>query len=242
MSTIKSLLTVGGSEPGSATQMLREDHERVQEMFTQFESATGSARKAAIVSRALNDLWAHTAIEEELFYPAVRRELDDDEPVELAYEEHNVAKTLMAELQRMKPGDTHFDAKFKVLGESVRHHINEEETNVLPAAESSDMDLNELGRRMHQRKQQLMSNASGSKRGESQQGKSSRSQQRRAAAARGSSSRSAGKRAAGKPAGKRKTTSAKGRRRKTASVSASSRKSRQGRSSGGRKASGRGRG
>jgi len=150
-----------------AVQMLREDHRKVQELFRQFEEAEDNRTKKQIAQTALKELKVHAALEEELFYPAVRQEIDEEEKVDEAEEEHHVAKLLIAELSKMKPGDERFDAKFKVLAESVKHHIEEEESEVIPEVEG-ELDTDSLGEKMAQRKQALegrMSNGSSAGRG-----------------------------------------------------------------------------
>ena len=137
-----------------AVSMLREDHRKVKQLFEQFELATDAASKKEIAQTALKELKVHAALEEELFYPAVRREIDEEEKIDEALEEHHVAKLLIAELSRMKPTDEHFDAKFKVLAESVKHHIEEEEGEVIPKVEGQ-IDTDGLGEKMAERKQTL---------------------------------------------------------------------------------------
>src|SRR4051812_18089518 len=105
-----------------AAAILKDDHERVRGLFDQFEAAKGRAAKGKIVRRALAELKVHAAIEEELFYPAVRKAVGK-EVMNEADEEHHVAKLLIAELDRMDGSESHFDAKFLVLAENVRHHI-----------------------------------------------------------------------------------------------------------------------
>src|SRR5258706_4376280 len=146
-----------------ALEMLREDHRKVQEMFEQFERSEDPQAKQQICAEALTALKVHAALEEELFYPAVREVSDDEEKVDEALEEHHVAKLLASELEEMDAGDDHFDAKFKVLAESVKHHIEEEESEIIPAVESQ-LDTEDLGERMAELKQDLeqkMSDGSG---------------------------------------------------------------------------------
>jgi hypothetical protein len=111
------------------------------------------------VRSTLNELEVHAALEEQIVYPAIRA-LDNSKEhqdiMDEAAEEHHVVKQLMAELREMTPKDERFAAKFTVLSESVRHHVKEEEGEVLPKAEESDLDLDALGRQMAERKQQLM--------------------------------------------------------------------------------------
>src|SRR4051812_45554917 len=114
-----------------AVAMLIKDHDKVKELFDRFEKAKSPAAKEKIIGEALVELKIHAAVEEEIFYPAVRRQLGRDLMNE-ADEEHHVARVLIAELDRDGRRDDHRDAKFTVLAESVRHHIKEEEGEMLP--------------------------------------------------------------------------------------------------------------
>jgi hemerythrin superfamily protein len=140
-----------------ATEMLREDHQKVKDLFEEFEDAEEADDKLRIVRTALMELEIHATLEEEIFYPAVREQVEDDDKdmMDEALEEHHVAKFIMRELQNMKPGDERFDAKFKVLAESVKHHIEEEESEILPKAEEMDLDQDQLAEEMTERKQEL---------------------------------------------------------------------------------------
>src|ERR1051325_5000246 len=141
----------------NAIAMLKEDHDNVKELFERFEKTNASATKAKIVSEALTALKVHATVEEELFYPAVRQKIEDEEGLmEEADEEHHVAKVLIAELEKMTGDEDHWDAKFKVLAESVRHHITEEEGKMFKEAKNTDIDFNILGTQMAHLKQKLM--------------------------------------------------------------------------------------
>jgi hypothetical protein len=138
----------------NAVEMIRQDHRRVQQLFEEFERAGDNRSKQRIAGNAMAELQVHAALEEELFYPAVREEIDEEEKVDEAEEEHHVAKLLISELEKMKPSDERFDAKFKVLAESVKHHIEEEESEVIPEVEG-ELDVEELGEKMAQRREKL---------------------------------------------------------------------------------------
>jgi hypothetical protein len=140
--------------PNPAVALLREDHDRVRELFDRFETARGRAAKVKIVRRALDELKVHAAVEEELFYPAVRKSVGK-EVMNEADEEHHVAKLLVAELAAMDGSETHFDAKFTVLAENVRHHMKEEENEMLPAARKAKVDFEALAERMRRRQEKL---------------------------------------------------------------------------------------
>lgn len=140
-----------------AINILKKDHDKVKELFEQFEDATDLRTKRKIVAEALMELKVHAAIEEEIFYPAVRPELDDKIMTE-ADEEHHVAKVLIAELDEMDGKESHYDAKFKVLAENIRHHIKEEERDMFPKARGLSLDMESLGKKLLARKEQLLKN------------------------------------------------------------------------------------
>src|ERR1044072_4953948 len=130
-----------------AIAILVKDHDRVKDLFARFEKEDSGTRKEKIIGEALTELKIHAAIEEEIFYPAVRKELGKDVMNE-ADEEHHVARVLIAELDREGRGDDHREAKFAVLTESVRHHIKEEEGEMLPKAKGLEIDFEALGQKM----------------------------------------------------------------------------------------------
>ena len=141
----------------NAIAMLKEDHDTVKDLFEKFEETNGSATKAKIVGEALMALKVHATIEEELFYPAIRQHIEDEEGImDEADEEHHVAKVLIAELEKMTGDEDHWDAKFKVLSESVRHHIKEEEGKMFKEAKKTEIDFDILGSQMAELKQRLM--------------------------------------------------------------------------------------
>jgi len=141
----------------NAIAMLKEDHQKVKDLFDKFERTNGSATKAKLVSEALTELKVHATVEEELFYPAVRQQIEDEEGLmEEADEEHHVAKVLIAELEQMTGDEEHWEAKFKVLAESVRHHIKEEEGQMFKEAKKTEIDFDVLGSQMAQFKKKLM--------------------------------------------------------------------------------------
>jgi hemerythrin-like domain-containing protein len=146
-----------------ALQMLRDDHRKVRELFRQYEDAKGPSMKKSIADTALVELNIHSVLEEEIFYPAVRRQGNGSgQIVRRAEQEHHTAEQLMDELMKMEAGNAEFDAKFHVLIESVKKHIEEEEAEMLPlAAEVGMARLEQLGKQMEQRKQELMHDTNG---------------------------------------------------------------------------------
>jgi hemerythrin-like domain-containing protein len=142
----------------NAIALLKTDHTKVKELFEKFEEADDRKTKKTIVKKALEELSIHATIEEEIFYPAVRKAIEDEDGMmNEADEEHHVAKVLIAELEEMKGSESHYDAKFTVLAESVRHHIKEEENEMFPKAQGADIDFDTLGKKMGRRKEELMS-------------------------------------------------------------------------------------
>jgi hypothetical protein len=137
-----------------AISILMKDHDTVKKLFDRFEKSESAAEKEKIIADALIELKIHAVIEEDIFYPAVRKHVGKDLMNE-ADEEHHVARVLIAELDRDGRGNDHRDAKFTVLGESVRHHIKEEEGEMLPKAKAVDIDFDALGQQMVERKKQL---------------------------------------------------------------------------------------
>jgi hemerythrin superfamily protein len=118
-----------------AISVLKADHKRVEALFKRFEKAGDRAHKTRrdVVDQIVEELSVHAAVEEQVFYPAVREavpEADDD--VLEALEEHHVAKWTLSELDGMDPEHERFKAKVTVLIESVRHHIEEEESDLFP--------------------------------------------------------------------------------------------------------------
>lgn len=135
--------------------MLKEDHAKVKGLFEQFESADGQ-EQAEIAATAIMELQIHAELEEKLIYPAIREAIDEDDMMNEAVEEHHLVHVLIAELKKLKPKDDRFHAKFCVLSELVKHHIEEEEGEMLPEAERRDIDWDVLEALVMKRKEALM--------------------------------------------------------------------------------------
>jgi len=145
-----------------AIAILEADHDKVLELFEHFEDIKDShahKEKQTIVADACRELTIHTTLEEEVFYPAVRGALDDDDLMNEALVEHEGAKSLIEDLEGMDAGDEMFNAKFIVLAENVRHHIKEERNEMFPKVRATDVDLQVLGQTMLARRDQLTSGA-----------------------------------------------------------------------------------
>jgi hemerythrin superfamily protein len=142
-----------------AIAMLTADHKKVKGLFSQFDKLKedGSDEdKAGLVSTICNELKIHTAIEEEIFYPAVRKAIDDADLMDEALVEHAGAKDLIAQLEGMDTDDDLYDAKVTVLGEQINHHVKEEEGEMFPKAKTAKIDTVALGAKMLKRKTELM--------------------------------------------------------------------------------------
>jgi len=151
-----------GSGRDDAVGLLKSDHREVERLFGAFESTRSHERKQEIATQICEALKAHTTIEEEIFYPAFLEATEDTEIHHEAEIEHEGAKHLIQEIESAGPDDDHFEARVTVLQEMIRHHVKEEEQRggMFSKAQSSDMDLAELGRQMRDRKLELMGDAS----------------------------------------------------------------------------------
>jgi hemerythrin superfamily protein len=187
----------------SATQMIRQDHKKVEGLFKKFEQTKGAQAKRRLAENAMAELEVHAALEEEIFYPAVKREVDDGSMVQEAIEEHQTVKQLISELKGMAEADDEFESQFSQLIENVQHHVEEEENEMLPKAEESDMDLNSLGEQMAQRKQQMQNGGRATKKA------SNARSSRKSAGSKSPRRKSAGKKSASSKTAARKTGSTK---------------------------------
>jgi hemerythrin superfamily protein len=139
-----------------AIGLLEADHREVDAYFEQYETLTDDSEKKALADKICLALKVHAQIEEELFYPAARETTDDTDLIDEAVVEHMGAKTLVAQIEAMAPGQPLYDAMVKVLGEQVRHHVEEEEQELFPEVRAADLDLKALGAALAARKAELM--------------------------------------------------------------------------------------
>jgi hypothetical protein len=137
-----------------AIALLKADHRKVEELFEKFEKSR--SKKAELAKQICMELTIHTLLEEEIFYPACKDAVEEEDLQE-AYVEHDGAKMLIAEIEAGSPDDTFFEAKVKVLSEEIEHHVKEEEERggIFSQAKQSDMDLDALGEQLAARKAQL---------------------------------------------------------------------------------------
>lgn len=150
----------GGRAQPVAIELLENDHRNVEALFEQYESEKESddGTKREIAMRICCELTAHAQLEEELFYPWLRENLDEEdmEMLEEAYIEHASAKDLIAQLEGARDIGPEFDARVKVLSEYIKHHVQEEENEIFKVVRDMAEDLDELGQEMHARKAELM--------------------------------------------------------------------------------------
>ncbi len=137
----------------NAVDMLIQDHEKVNGLFRQYQQGQKQAAR-----QALMELEVHSKLEEEIFYPAVRQRASELQgAVREGYKEHAEVDSLISELKAMDPMGPDFDAKFQELMRDVQHHVQEEETEMLPnARQKLGAEAEQLGQQMMQRKQQLV--------------------------------------------------------------------------------------
>jgi hypothetical protein len=138
-----------------AIALLKADHRKVEELFEKYE--TSRSKKADIAKQICLELTVHTMIEEEIFYPACKEAVEEDN-LDEAQVEHDGAKVLIAELEEGSPDDAYYDAKVKVLSEEIKHHVKEEEKRggIFSQLKESDVDLKALGEKITARKEELL--------------------------------------------------------------------------------------
>ena len=149
----------GVAKKDSAISLLMADHAKVKKLFKEFEklSKKEDDGKVDIANQICMELTIHAQAEEEIFYPAARMAINDNDMLNEAEVEHDTAKDLISQIQTMSPDDEMYDAKVTVLGEYIDHHVEEEETEMFPKVSKTKVDLNELGMQLKMRKEELMS-------------------------------------------------------------------------------------
>lgn len=145
-----------------AIKLLTEDHKEVKALFKQYDKLAKSDaeddEKQQLAQEICAMLTAHASVEEEIFYPAAREALGEEaDLIDEADVEHATAKELIAQIEASSPDeDDHYDAKVKVLGEYIDHHVKEEEGEIFPKVKKS-LDVEALGEEIETRKQELLS-------------------------------------------------------------------------------------
>ena len=143
-----------------AIALLKADHRKVEELFEQFEAASRDGSKERIAKQICLELTVHTQIEEEIFYPACKGAVEEDQ-IDEAIVEHDGAKVLIAEIEAGGPDEHYYDAKVKVLSEQIEHHVEEEEKRVegmFSQARNAGLDMDALGQQLAARKAELIAN------------------------------------------------------------------------------------
>ena len=131
----------------NALELLKEDHQRVQELFDQVKDTENEKSHKQTFKKIKAELETHTHIEEKVLYPALKKREEFKDLVLEAIEEHLQVKTLLRDISRLADGNERFDAKLKVLIDNVEHHVDEEEGELFPKVEGqlSDEELEEIG-------------------------------------------------------------------------------------------------
>ncbi len=139
-----------------AIAFLMRQHREVEAYFDRYEHTESDDEKVQLVDKICLALAVHAKIEEEIFYPPAEEKIEEPDLVDEAWVEHATAKDLIAQLEGMKVGDPYYDAKVKVLGEYIAHHVEEEETELFPQTKRTDIDLAAMGKQLQARSEELM--------------------------------------------------------------------------------------
>lgn len=147
-----------------AITLLKADHAEVKKCFKAYQKLVDkeadSAERKAMAEQICLLLSVHAQIEEEIFYPAAREVLGDEvDLVDEADVEHASAKDLIAQIRAGQPDDDHYDAKVKVLGEYIDHHVEEEQNEMFPKVKEAGLDTKAVGQQLSERKEALMAEA-----------------------------------------------------------------------------------
>ena len=137
------------------TLMLREDHQKIKQLFDHFYKTTNENEKRDIVTAAIAALKVHAKLEEELIYPAWQEHVDEQGLMDKALEEHHVVHVLIKEIENMAPEDERYNSMVMGLSENVKHHLKEEEGKMFPQVEKGYLDWGRLTKRVIQRRQSL---------------------------------------------------------------------------------------
>jgi hemerythrin superfamily protein len=146
------------SSPNDAIDQLKADHQKVKKLFNQFENmqeGTTDREKGALVDKICDELTVHETVENEVFFPAVREVLRNKDVLEEATEEQDEAGDAIEALGELKPGEPGYDKKVHDLGSKIAAHAAEEEKDVFPKVQRSEIDTQELGAKMSSRKAEL---------------------------------------------------------------------------------------
>ncbi len=152
--------TTSPSTSPDATRLLAADHREMRQLFDQYQALLKAKAdddpRQMLAERICMRLTVHTMIEEEIFYPAVRDALGEDNLIDEACVEHATAKDLIVQIQGMDASDDLYDAKVTVLGEYIQHHVKEEERQLFPRLRKAGADLKSIGHDLSMRREQLI--------------------------------------------------------------------------------------
>lgn len=139
----------------NALELLKQDHQKVTELFKQVEATEDLKKHQQLFEQIKTELDTHAHIEETILYPAFEMHEELKDITLEAYEEHKQIKTLIREIAALSEGSKRFDAKLKVMGENVEHHVEEEETDMFPKVKQiyNRAQLEELGQELEAAKQ-----------------------------------------------------------------------------------------
>ena len=145
------------AQPADAIAMLKADHQRVRDLFSQYEATNNQATKRTLAAQVFMELETHAQLEENIFYPAVNEGTDEGpDLVKDSVQDHETVHQLIQELQGMAHDTDAFDAKFQELIRNVEHHVEEEESEMFPLAEQElAEDLDEMSEEMQEMKADL---------------------------------------------------------------------------------------
>lgn len=150
------------SQP-DAVQLLTAEHKEVKALFKDYdklvEGNKGDDEKEALARQICLMLTVHATTEEEIFYPAAREAIEEEDLLDEATVEHGSAKELIAQIESSTPSEPLYDARVKVLGEYIEHHVKEEEGELFPKVKKAKVDLAKLAMQIVARKEELMPEA-----------------------------------------------------------------------------------
>jgi hypothetical protein len=137
--------------------VLKEDHQRVKEIFERFEQTVDAEERAEFIKAAINELEVHAELEEKIVYPAFRAHMEEDDLINGALEEHHIVHLLIKELKGTRGNTGRRDAKFNVLVQNVKHHVKEEEERLFAESLILDLDWESLSEKVEKKRVQLTS-------------------------------------------------------------------------------------
>src|ERR1041384_7382594 len=163
-------------------ELLKTDHRKVEQLFSQLESASGK-QKIQVFEQIKTELELHTHIEEKIFYPALEEPEETHDLALEAYEEHAVVKDLLKQLGKARTANDEWEAQAKVLQENVEHHVQEDENELFKKASKvlSREEIETLGEEMQaekERKQRTATKKSGASKSASKSQSASRATKR----------------------------------------------------------------